>query len=340
MLILSRHFAGAMTQSKACEEEVKTAWLLFRFNWLMVGVLGTAFALGTDLAGFSINLADLLFSLGFVGVYAAFAHANARSAIRRDPQVMFALGGTAQIVLVTVIMAPLTYVAAALNLPLQDGNLLALDRMLGLDWRRYVLFVDAHPAVAASLGYAYTMIRWPIFAIPVLLAAIHRYRRLEEFTLAFALALVVTTVISALVPAIGMYQEIGLDPAALSNIEPRAYLDQVRDLAPVRDGTLRHLNLFALAGIVTFPSFHAASAVLYAWALWPVRWMRPVALLANGAMFVSTPVDGGHYFIDLIAGVAVAVVAIIAAGCVCRSVMLRPGRFANGKIIGAAVPAE
>ena len=105
------------------------------------------------------------------------------------------------------------------------------------------------------------MIRWPIFAIPVLLAAVHRYRHIEEFTLAFALALAVTTAISALVPAIGVYQQIGLDPATLSNIDPRAYLDQVRD-DPVRDGTLRHLGLFTLAGIVTFPSFHA-TGMLY-----------------------------------------------------------------------------
>src|SRR5262249_35388893 len=157
----------------------------------------------------------------------------------------------------------------------------------------------------------------------------------------FALALVVTTAISALVPAIGMYQEIALDPAALSHVEPRAYLAQVRDLAPVRDGALRHLNLFALAGIVTFPSFHAASAVLYAWALWPVRWMRPVALLANGAMLASTPIDGGHYFIDLIAGIAVALFAILVARRVCSRVLLGlPAGAGRAKYAGAAVPAE
>jgi hypothetical protein len=89
-----------------------------------------------------------------------------------------------------------------------------------------------------------------------------------------------------------MCQQIGVDPAASSHIEPPACLDHVRDFAPVREGALRHLNLFALAGIVTFPSFHAASAALYAWALWPVRWMRPLALLANGAMLASTPIDG------------------------------------------------
>ena len=157
------------------------------------------------------------------------------------------------------------------------------------------------------------MIRWPLFAIPVVLAAAHRYRRSSEFTLAFALALIATTIISALVPAIGVYQQIGLDPAELKNLEPRAYLDALRDLEPVRDGVLRHLDLFGLAGIVTFPSFHAASALLYAWALWPVRWMRPVTLLANAAMLASTPVDGGHYFVDLVAGLAIAALAMWAA---------------------------
>jgi membrane-associated phospholipid phosphatase len=175
----------------------------------------------------------------------------------------------------------------------------------------------------------------------VLLAAIHDYRRLEEFTLAFGLALIVTTIISALVPAIGVYQQIGLDPPMLSHIDPRAYLDQVRDLAPVREGALRHLNLFALAGIVTFPSFHAASAALYAWALWPVRWMRPLALLANGAMLTSTPIDGGHYFVDLIAGVAVAVLAIMAARWTCRRVLVGlPSLAGRAKYAEAAVPAE
>jgi hypothetical protein len=174
-----------------------------------------------------------------------------------------------------------------------------------------VHYVNAHPLLATWLSYGYSMIRWPIFAIPVILAAAHRYRRIQEFTLAFALALIATTVVSALVPAYGVYQQIGLDPAALEHLDARAYLDTVRDLAPVRAGTLRHLDLFALAGIVTFPSFHASSAALYAWAFWPVRWMQPVALIANGAMMASTPIDGGHYFIDLIAGVAIAVLAIV-----------------------------
>ena len=330
-----------MTRQEAARADVEIAWRFFRLNWILLGLMSVALGLAVAVSDFSIELAGLLVSLGFVAIYAGFAHANARSAKRRDPQVMFVLGATAQIVLITVVMSPLTYVAAAANYPLQDANLLTIDRALGLDWPAYVGFVNDHPLLATWLSYGYTMIRWPIFAIPVVLAAAHRYRRIEEFTLAFALALIATTIISALVPAIGVYQQIGLDPAQLPNLDPRAYLDQVRDLQPVRDGTLRHLDLFGLAGIVTFPSFHAASAVLYAWAFWPVWWMRPIAIIANGAMLASTPIDGGHYFVDLVAGIAIAVLAIVAARAVSRHVAGRT----SGMIVpiggaAAATPAE
>jgi hypothetical protein len=48
----------------------------------------------------------------------------------------------------------------------------------------------------------------------------------------------------------------------------------------LRDGSLRTLDLMHLAGVVTFPSFHAA-AVLYAWAVWPMRLLRLPNLLCK-----------------------------------------------------------
>jgi hypothetical protein len=311
--------------------EVDAAWRFFLFNWIVIGVMAAALALALVSSDFSIDLAGLAISVGYVGCYAGFAHANANSPRRRDPQVMFVLAGIAQIVLITAIMTPLTYVAAAANLPMQDGSLLAVDKMLRFDWAGYVRFVDGRPVLAALLNYGYTMIRWPIFAIPVMLAAKGCYRRIEEFTFAFGVALMVTTIVSALVPAIGVYQEIGIDPGGLNNIEPQAYLDQLRDLPPTRDGTLRHLELLGLGGIVTFPSFHAASAILYSWALWPVKWARPAVIALNGLMLAATPVNGGHYFIDIVAGVAIAAAAIAAARRVGQLVAQR--RFSLGPLM-------
>jgi PAP2 superfamily len=81
--------------------------------------------------------------------------------------------------------------------------------------------------------------------------------------------------------------------------------------------------------------------VLYAWAFWPVRWMRPIALIANGAMLAATPIDGGHYFIDLFAGIAVAVLAVVAARALGRRLAAqRTVGESMAPVAGAAVPAE
>jgi membrane-associated phospholipid phosphatase len=86
---------------------------------------------------------------------------------------------------------------------------------------------------------------------------------------------------------------------------------------------LRVLDLFHLNGVLTFPSFHAASAILYAWGAWPIRWLRPFSLLGNGAMLLSTPIGGGHFLVDVLAGIVVATAAIYAARWIGGSLSLR-----------------
>ena len=72
----------------------------------------------------------------------------------------------------------------------------------------------------------------------------------------------------------------------------------------------------------------------------PVRWLRPLALLINGAMLAATPLNGGHYFIDLIAGVAIAVPAIVAARRVGQIIARRQSGFGRAAPMPAMVPAE
>jgi membrane-associated phospholipid phosphatase len=102
---------------------------------------------------------------------------------------------------------------------------------------------------------------------------------------------------------------------------------------------MRALDLGAMTGIVTFPSFHAASAAIYLWALWPVRLLRPVAIIANGLMIAATPALGGHYFVDVAAGVALAIGSVAVAGSICRAVAARSGRLDRFAAQPLATPA-
>ena len=62
-----------------------------------------------------------------------------------------------------------------------------------------------------------------------------------------------------------------------------------------------------------FPSFHVIWAVLSARALWGFRRLRiPVSMLA-GLLSVSTMTTGWHYFVDVLGGLVVAEVSILAA---------------------------
>jgi membrane-associated phospholipid phosphatase len=318
-------------------ESAAAAWRVYIFNWALLAALWLALFAAVLLGGFSFTVHSVLIGWGFVAVYAAFAWYNATSPRRGDPQVVFVLGGFAQIVLVTLIMAPFTYVAAAINLPMQDAALMRLDQMLGLDWLGYVSFVHAHPLLATWIDCGYTMIKWPLFIIPVALAAGYRFDRLQQFTLTFLFGLIITTVVSALVPAIGVYHELGISIRDFPLFGPDAFESQLIDLPRVRDGSLRVLDLGAITGIVTFPSFHAASAALYLWALWPVKLLKPVAIVANVAMLAATPIVGGHYFVDVIAGIVVAALSVVAAGATCRWIAAG-GR--HGEAAGATVAAE
>ena len=128
----------------------------------------------------------------------------------------------------------------------------------------------------------------------------------------------VTTCTSVLVPAIGVYGTLGLTASDFPNFEPQGYYDTLRDAPLLRAGSLHALSLSQLVGVLTFPSFHAASAVLYIWALWRVRWLSLFLVPCNIAMIASTPVGGGHYLVDVMAGIAVAAAAIVAARRISR----------------------
>jgi membrane-associated phospholipid phosphatase len=294
--------------------DARLAWQTFNLNWLPIAALGTALLLGIARTNFSLEpvafgiTSAVAISLALI----AYAHSFLR-AEAADPKLIFWFGTTAQVILVTAIVGPLSYIANATNWPLQDQALLWIDRAMGMDPEAIAVFVNDHPWLAKCFDTAYGFIKWPLLGVPIVLAMTLRLVRLQQFVLALNIALAVTIVISVFVPAIGTYYGLNLPPQRLPSVNMSVYASQLRDILALRDGSLRELELFNLAGIVSFPSFHAASAVLYAWALWPVSGFRSATTGINALMIASTPVIGAHYAIDVIGGVVVAAASIVAA---------------------------
>jgi PAP2 superfamily len=308
--------------------EAVVAARLFRLNWLLLAAMLAVMDVTLLLTDFRIRPTGYLVALLIAAIYGACGHANARSH-RGRPWISAMLTGIAQIILVVAVMISLTYMAAAANFPLQDARLLAFDRAIGFDFRAFVGFVNDRSWLIAILAWGYRAISWPILVIAVLLPLTGHHLHASKYVLVFLIALIATTLLSIAVPAIGTYGAVGLVPSDYPNFEPQGYYDTLRDLPLIRDGKLRVLDLPSLGGIVTFPSFHAAAAVIYIWALWPVTIVRWLGLLSNGAMLVATPIGGGHFLADVIAGIAVVVLSVAFANWIASRLASEAQRTGN-----------
>jgi hypothetical protein len=320
--------------------DVRLAWQTFNLNWIPIGALGAALLLGIALTDFSLEpvavgfVAAVVSGLALIVYLHAFVRADAA-----DPKLIFWLGTTAQVILVTAIIGPLSYIANAFNWPLQDQALLSIDRAMGLDPESIAAFVNNHEWLAKCFETGYGFIKWPLLGVPIILAMTLRLIRLQQFILALSIALALTIVISIFVPAIGTYYGLNLSPTErFPSVNSSIYAGQLRDILSIRDGSLRRLELFNLAGIVSFPSFHAASAVLYMWALWPVRGIRSIAIVINGLTIIAAPVIGAHYIIDIIGGVALAAGSILLAKHVFRIHASRKAAAAEASSSDKTIP--
>lgn len=308
-------------------------------NWSLVA--GCALALGIGLAVTTFTLEGLMTT----EVLTAPALAVAGWWLMQrgwGERPAFAMLAFAQMGCFVIFAAPLSYIGLGAGMPLQDARFAELDRLIGLDWPGYFHFAMAHPGLLIYAKFFYAMLLVPAFCVPVVLGLTGQYIRLQQFVLASTLALSVVIVVSSLLPAIGTYFEFGL-PSDTELFNANGYGGQAREIPMLRDGTLRALNLARLGGILTFPSFHAATALLSIWSLWNIWWLRPALLMLNAGMLVATPLVGGHYFVDVVAGVSVAALTILASKGLTAvfvagplAVSTRPGSAAPGRPVALA----
>jgi len=231
----------------------------------------------------------------------------------------------------------LSYLMASAAGPLWDPTLHAWDRALGLDWRAYLGFVNAHPGLGLCYTLAYQSLMLQLVIAVVALGLGGHLAACRSCMMAVILSGLVTILISGAMPAMDMYVHLGLNPQDYPNLRPAAAFVHVSHMDALRDGSMRMLSLRGAEGIITFPSYHAVLAVILAASLWESRWLRWPALLLNAAVVAATPIDGGHYFIDVFAGATIAVLSLVvarasyplasAAGALAAAV--RPGRSAR-----------
>ncbi len=231
----------------------------------------------------------------------------------RDAGVAAACLVTAQLVIFSSFGAVLNYAGAAAHRPLYDAAIANLDKAIGLDWLGYVTAVKSNSTIGALLTAAYnsTLPQLPV-AIAIL-AFSRRIARLDEFSIAFMLAAVLTVALWTAFPNLGELQFLYANGKPVPPFQLALSREEALQVFRVwRDGpgTVRSEEIVGLIGA---PSFHTVMALLTMRALWGLGWVSIAAVAVNVLTLLAVPADGGHHFFDVAAGAAVAVFAILAA---------------------------
>ncbi len=211
--------------------------------------------------------------------------------------------------------APLSVMSYALaslgaHFPLQDGMFAAIDRSMGFDWLAIVADVNEWPALVKLLeaGYHYT-IGAVIYAL-AFLNVIKRADRIAEFFWAMTLTCIAANVLSALLPAAGAYVFHAPPMEMRSAISADAGIWHMNHFEALRNGGFRVFDLATTEGLVTFPSYHTAMALLIPIVMRGYGVVTALAWTFAAIVVASTVPVGGHYLIDVIVGAA------LAFGCV------------------------
>ena len=141
--------------------------------------------------------------------------------VRPDPRLASGLENTAQVIAFAAVGAPLSYLAAAVNLPLQDHIFDAADRALGLDWSALLDWMDASPITYAALRPIYLSLTLQMTTAVLCLAFTGRLLWLRIYTLSFIFAALITIAISAMLPAAGAWPFHALTAFKASHITSR-----------------------------------------------------------------------------------------------------------------------
>jgi membrane-associated phospholipid phosphatase len=240
-------------------------------------------------------------------VVAGLCYLTLFSRFGQDKKSRAALICSSYLILFSIVSEIFSYLVVGTNAALVDPRLAQWDQMLNFDWPAVFLWVKNHRLLDVMLAAAYKSALPQICLVILYLALADRHERLSEFNGVLVVALLVTIVVSGFFPAAGPFKY-------YSNIV-HADISPLTQFEPLRDGSLRIIDLRNSQGLISMPSFHAILAILFIFTTRGTRIFIPTAIL-NAVVLASTPTCGGHYLVDLFGGAVTVAIVIVLWNCI------------------------
>jgi len=197
------------------------------------------------------------------------------------------------------------HLSMTVPIPYADSFLLRFDQNLLLNWNGYFELVANSPTLIYWLDLAYSGLT-PISIFAFLgLIAVNRVEQARFFVTTFTVTAIICAVIGMFFPALGTVVYVLNDKSLIQNFAQPPSMYWIEILDNLRSGNAIVFDMKHLPGLTTFPSFHTASGIILSYAFRGSRLHWPVTAY-SAVMIASTPIFGGHYFVDLILGSAIA----------------------------------
>lgn len=220
-----------------------------------------------------------------------------------------------QVLLFSAVGIILSYFAARTAAPLWDETFVRWDKAIGFDWMAAMRLIDSSKIAVAVLFIAYVSLIPQIILVVCALGFLQKLEELRTVMLAAMLCGSVCIFISAFMPAVAYPIHYAITPDTFENVTPWAGFIKLGDFMSLRDGTIARFDFASMQGLITFPSYHAGLSAVTFWGFYQARanWLRIPAMTLAFLTIVSTPINGGHYLVDVLAGVAISILSLFVA---------------------------
>jgi len=267
--------------------------------WLLTAAIALVDAVWLPMSGLTLLASSLLVPLaaGTIAAMLAWFYAT----VRRDARIASLTRSAAELIAFTTAAGILSYLIATLNQPLLDEHLVSADRALGLDWLAMYRWLRLHRALNIAFVLAYNSVTAQIAILLLVLNFLGRTARSRELVRLFAATGMACILLSGPWPTGGAFYYFNIVP----------YHPYLRTFLALRDGTLGTIDLWQIQGVVQFPSFHTALAILCAYVCRGMPILFPLAVAIDLTVIAATPAIGGHHFADVWAGGALTIATIL-----------------------------
>ena len=238
--------------------------------------------------------------------------------VRKDERLSTMLYGTAFLIVFSAAFSALNYLLLTVAGPRIDGPLAAADRAIGIDWPAMMAARAEHQRVNLVLQLCYVSVMPQIAILVIALSGSKHRETIYRLCLSIAAGAILTVFFWTAFPSFGAFSVYELAPTVARRLALALDGHYAHDLVGLLKSGPGLISPRSAKGLVGFPSFHGALAILVAWYAWPLKALRWPALVLNTLVLVATPIQGGHHVVDVFAGFAVAAAAVVITNRVAR----------------------